>query len=91
MPNLFNEDTYEQAIIELFEEMGYSHLYAPDVERDYTSPLLEDVLKDSLARINRELPKEAIDEALLKLHDLEMGSLLEKILDLWITCRMASL
>ena len=36
MPNLFNEDTYEQAIIELFEEMGYSHLYAPDVERDYT-------------------------------------------------------
>lgn len=78
MPNLFNEDTYEQAIIELFEEMGYSHLYAPDVERDYTSPLLEDVLKDSLARINRELPKEAIDEALLKLHDLETGSLLEK-------------
>ena len=22
MPNLFNEDTYEQAIIELFEEMA---------------------------------------------------------------------
>ncbi len=23
MPNLFTEDTYEQAIIELFENMGY--------------------------------------------------------------------
>ena len=28
MPNLFTEDTYEQAIIELFENMGYDHLYA---------------------------------------------------------------
>ena len=29
MPCLFTEDTYEQAIIELFENMGYDHLYAP--------------------------------------------------------------
>ena len=27
MPSLFTEDTYEQAIIELFENMGYDHLY----------------------------------------------------------------
>ena len=33
---LFNENTYEQAIIELFEGMGYTHIYAPDMERDYT-------------------------------------------------------
>lgn len=39
MPSLFTEDTYEQAIIELFENMGYEHLYAPDYDRDYTSPL----------------------------------------------------
>ena len=39
MSNLFTEDTYEQAIIELFENMGYDHLYAPDFDRDYTSPL----------------------------------------------------
>ena len=36
MPCLFTEDTYEQAIIELFENMGYDHLYAPDLERDYS-------------------------------------------------------
>ena len=30
MPSLFTEDTYEHAIIELFENMGYDHLYAPD-------------------------------------------------------------
>ena len=39
MPSLFTEDTYEQAVIELFENMGYDHLYAPEMERDYTSPL----------------------------------------------------
>lgn len=52
MPSLFTEDTYEQAIIELFENMGYEHLYAPDYDRDYTSPLLDSVLRDSLVRIN---------------------------------------
>ena len=35
MPGLFTEDTYEQAIIELFENMGYYHIYAPDFDRDY--------------------------------------------------------
>ena len=39
MPSLFTEDTYEQAIIELFENMGYDHFYAPDLDRDYSSPL----------------------------------------------------
>lgn len=34
MPSLFTEDTYEQAIIELFENMGYDHLYAPELDRD---------------------------------------------------------
>ena len=33
MPSLFTEDTYEQAVIELFENMGYDHLYAPEMER----------------------------------------------------------
>ena len=30
----FTEDTYEQAVIELFENMGYNHIYAPDMDRD---------------------------------------------------------
>ena len=43
----FTEDTFEQAIIELFENMGYTHIYAPDMNRtDYSRPLLDDVLRD---------------------------------------------
>lgn len=33
----FDEDTFEQAVIELFENMGYTHIYAPDMNRtDYS-------------------------------------------------------
>ena len=78
MPNLFTEDTYEQAIIELFENMGYDHLYAPDLDRDYSSPLLDNELRSSLVRINRGLPVEAIGEALAKLKNFDTGSLLQK-------------
>lgn len=78
MPNLFTEDTYEQAIIELFENMGYDHIYAPDLDRDYTSPLLDSILIDSLVRINSGLPMEAIQEALSKLRNFDTGSLLQK-------------
>ena len=71
MTSLFTEDTYERAIVELFEHMGYMHIYAPDMDRDYTSPLLESVLRDSLIRVNKGLVIEAIDEAIIKLKNIE--------------------
>ena len=86
MPNLFTEDTYEQAIIELFENMGYEHLYAPDLERDYSSPFLDSVLRESLVRINRGLPVEAIEEALSKLKTFDIGSLLQKNIVYLLIC-----
>ena len=78
MPGFFTEDTFEQAVIELFVNMGYTHLYAPDMERDYESPLLDSELESSLRRINKELPAVAIQEALYKLKNFENGSLAEK-------------
>ena len=75
----FNESNYEQALIELFEgSLGYTHVYGPDVTRDYTSPLYETELIDSLYRINRKLPKSAVDEALHKLKNFEIASLVQR-------------
>ena len=74
---LLTEDTYEQAIIELFENMGYDHLYAPDFDEILSGPIV-DILRDSLVRINRGLPVEAIDEAMAKLKNFDTGSLLQK-------------
>ena len=47
-------------------------------DRDYTSPLLDSILRESLVRINHDLPVEAIDEALAKLKNFDTGSLLQK-------------
>ena len=74
----FTEATFEAAIIELFEQLGYTHLYGPDIDRDYSSPLLESVLRDSVTRINRHLPADAISEAIAKLKGFDTGSLLQK-------------
>ncbi len=53
----FTEANYESAIVELFrEQLGYTHYYGPDVERDYRSPLHEDVLAAGLAQVNPALP-----------------------------------
>lgn len=78
MPTIFTEATFEQAVIELFESMGYTHLYAPDLERDYADPLLGDALREALARINPGLPEDAMEEALGKVRNLDACSLAQK-------------
>ena len=41
----FTENNYEQAIIQLFRnDLGYDYAYGPDIERDFYSPLYEEVL-----------------------------------------------
>ena len=75
---IFSEAAFESAIIELFENMGYTHIYAPDMDRDYTSPLLDDELRNSLARLNKALPSEAVEEAISKLKNFDSGSLVQK-------------
>ena len=74
----FTEASYENSIVELFQGMGYSHVYGPDVERDYTSPLYEKILVDSLYRINPKLYDDAIKDAMYKLKNFEIGELVQK-------------
>ena len=35
----YNEEAYENALIELFQNMGWEHVYGPDIDRDWHSPL----------------------------------------------------
>lgn len=30
----YNEEAYENALIELFQNMGWKHVYGPDIDRD---------------------------------------------------------
>lgn len=75
----YTEANYENAIISLFsEKLGYTYFYGPDIERDYHSPLYDEVLEESLRRINRNLPLEAISDAIFKLKNFENGELVQK-------------
>lgn len=58
-----NENTLENAIISELCDMGYEHIYGPDIERDYHEVILEDCFKESLMDINDGLTMEMINEA----------------------------
>lgn len=74
-----NEDFFERTLIErLVEKHGYEFLHGPDVARstnEYRDVFLPGILSSALARINKGLPSAAIQEAILKLSNIEGGSL----------------
>lgn len=79
MPGLYTEADYENSVIGLFRnDLGYEYAYGPNIERDFYSPLYEEVLIDSLYRLNRGLPDDAIQEAVFKLKNFENGELVQK-------------
>ena len=77
MPGFIEAD-YENSLIELFQNMGYQYVYGPDVDRDYKNPLYDEILKESLYRLNPSLPDAAIEDALYKLKNFENGTLIQK-------------
>ena len=75
----YTEADYENSVIELFRnDLGYEYAYGPEIERDFRSPLYDEVLEDSLYRLNRGLPSDAIQDALFKLRNFENGDLVQK-------------
>ena len=79
MLNFFREEDYEKSLIELFQnDLEYEYVYGPDIERDFYSPFYEDVLIESLNRINHGTTNDAIQDALFKLKNFENGELVQK-------------
>jgi len=76
---LFDEKHYENAIIDVFRDtLGYNHVYAPDLKRDYADPLYTDELQAALRRVNPKLSEAALTEAVYKLRNIEGGTLFQK-------------
>lgn len=74
----YKESDYEQAIMKLFVGLGYQTFYAPDIERDFKSPLYDKILEEKVWELNPTLPREAIDNALYKLRNFDNGELVQK-------------
>lgn len=72
-----NEEMYENSLLELFQNLGYTHFVGYDIERDYKNPLFVDDL-ENIYLINRGIDAEAVDVAIQKILDLDSGSLEER-------------
>lgn len=74
----FLESNYENAIMILLDELGYTRLYGPDIERDFHNPLYMDALTERLPHINPHVDRQGVDEALYKLTHIDNGSLVQQ-------------
>ena len=85
MNTVLTESTVEEAALELFSGLDYTVLHGPDIapgemfaERtSYEEAVLPGRLRESLSRINPQIPAEALEEAIRKLLRTESPSLEE--------------
>lgn len=71
----FLESNYENAVMILLDNLGYTSLYGPDIERDFRNPIYMDALTERLPHINPASDKQAVDEVLYKLTHIEQGTI----------------
>lgn len=73
------EDVYEESVLEVIEELGYTFISAGDIERKtYKDPLFIEDLAESLNRINPDLSFDVIDKAIFNLQNIDVGSLIQR-------------
>lgn len=73
-----SEGMYENALMNLFENLGYETLYGPDIARDYRIPVNEPQMRFALSLVNPTKPNIAIDEAIRKVMSIDTGDLVQK-------------
>lgn len=73
-----SEGMYENALMILFENLGYETLYGPDIARDYRIPVNEPQMRFALTLVNPTKPNVAIDEAIRKVMSIDTGDLVQK-------------
>ena len=88
MPSGFTESVVEQAALAWLESLGYAVLHGPDIAVGGTAPersdpnyrdvILEGRLRQALARLNPDLPAEALEDAFRKLTRADAPSLIKR-------------
>ena len=81
---LISEDHLEQQCCEWFTELGYTHVFAPQLDRDGTSPertdfrqvILTGRLRSALQRLNPDVPASTIESEVLQLANPNVPGLL---------------
>jgi len=75
----------EEATIEILTELGYEYKFGPDIaydgetpeRKDYKEVILENRVKDALFRINKEIPRAALEDTYRQIITFNSPSLIE--------------
>ena len=73
----FNEEAFENALIEEFKSKGYQHLYGPNILRDYHQVILEDYFYEAMFQINPGITTEIAEEAYKQIRNIGLVKLAE--------------
>ncbi len=81
----FTEELLEKAAIEILDELGYEYRFGPDIaydgeapERtDYKEVILVNIVKEALFRINKHIPRAALEDAFRQVITFNSPSLVE--------------
>jgi type I restriction enzyme R subunit len=79
------EAELEQAALEWFGSLGYTILHGPEIapgepaaeRRTYQDPLIPQRLRNTLARLNPDIPAEALEDAFRKISHIDSPSLVQ--------------
>ncbi len=92
MQTSFSESVVEEAALEWFDGLGYTVLGGPEIaygesgaertDPEYRDMILEGRVRQALARLNPDLPAEALDDAFRKLTRIDSPSLITRNRDL---------
>lgn len=79
MTEVYLEDGFEELFIKYIEDLGYSYIPHHEIVRDSMKAVLaNDILADSLARINPDVPMEVIDQAIHTIKNIDAGLLVNR-------------
>ncbi|MEC5271591.1 type I restriction endonuclease subunit R [Caldifermentibacillus hisashii] len=81
----FTEDLLEKAVIETLQEMDYEYAFGPDLSvggprperKDYREVILAGRLRDTLYKLNQDLPPDAIEDVYRRVITFNSPSLIE--------------
>lgn len=82
MASFLDEAQVEMSLVGMFQGLGYDYAFGPDIACDgprpersnYADVVLDGRLRSALARINRTIPADAIEEAIRKVTRAESPS-----------------
>ncbi|MCQ2249573.1 MAG: type I restriction endonuclease subunit R [Bacteroidales bacterium] len=78
MPIKFTENSFENVVIEMFQNLGYDYLCGYDIDRDRRRAYYAEALESSLRRINKGLGDLAIKQLMERVRYIDGANLLQR-------------